>query len=176
MSDWPLSPIFPGWSPAIGTRSTAFAPGTTGGAAASATWPTANLAIFIPFTLSAPYTVTQMFLWNGATATGNFDLGIYDHVGTKLVSAGSTAQSGTSVIQVVNVTDTQLGPGLFYMALAMDGTSGTVARTAPARTAFCKILGMAQMASAFPLPTTATYATVANSFIPFFGFTDRSVM
>ena len=142
--------------------------------AASAAWPSANLAILIPFRLPAPLLVQRLFLLNGATASGNVDIGIYDVAGTRLVSTGSTAQSGTSAVQSVDVTDTPLAAGLFYLALAMDGTTGTVQRKTTSNVASCKALGMAQVASAFALPATVTFATCTNAFIPYFGLTARS--
>jgi hypothetical protein len=57
-----------------------------------------------------------MLVLNGATASGNMDVGIYDYAGTRLVSSGSTAQSGTSAFQDFDITDTLLGPGIFYLA------------------------------------------------------------
>lgn len=86
--------------------------------AASAAWPSANLAILVPFRLPAPLLVQRLFLLNGATASGNVDIGIYDVAGTRLLSTGSTAQSGTSAVQSVDVTDTPLAAGVFYLALA----------------------------------------------------------
>src|SRR5574343_386960 len=67
-------------------------------ALASATWSSANRALYSPFRLGCTINVTDMFVANGSTASGNLDLGIYDERGTRLVSSGSTAQSGTSVI------------------------------------------------------------------------------
>lgn len=142
----------------------------------SATWPAANRAIFVPFRTAVPILVRQLFNCNGATASGNIDVGIYDRVGTRLVSAGSTAQAGTSVLQVFNVTDTLIGPGQFYFAVALDNTTGTITRQAPPNVLQTRALGLVQMASAFPLPATATFATVANVHIPLCGLTTKTVV
>ena len=106
-----------------------------------------------------------MLTFNGSTASGNIDVGIYDLGGAKLVSIGSTAQAGTSAYQVFDITDTTLYPGQYYMAVAMDGTTGTLVRWSPGAQE-CRNLAMQQMASAFPLPATATFASVASSYIP----------
>ena len=69
------------------------------GAPASATWPSANLAIACPIYIDSYGTVVKLWTANGATASGNFDIGLYDESFNKLVSIGATAQSGTSTIQ-----------------------------------------------------------------------------
>ena len=144
-------------------------------AIASAAWPTANKALFIPFKLTRPITATQMFVYNGTTAQDNFDLGIYSVDGTRLVSAGATVQANASVIQVVNITDTLLGPGLFYMACAFEGTTSTVIRTTLTASKG-KIAGITEMANAYPLPAVATFATLTTSVLPIIGLTTRSVV
>lgn len=145
------------------------------GSMPSAVWPSANLAIFVPFRLPAPLTVQSLWVLNGATASGNIDVGIYDYTGTKLVSTGSTAQSGTNVVQSVGVTAV-LGAGLFYLALAMNNTTGTIARFAPANVGLVKAAGLAEAASAFPLPATTTLSTVSNAYMPLVGLSGRSVV
>jgi hypothetical protein len=141
----------------------------------STTYPTANLAIYMPFRLPTPTLIAQLFCSNGTAVSGNVDVGIYDEAGTRLVSSGSTAQAGTSTNQAFNITDMTIGPGLFYLAVAMDNTTGTLfATTASALN--LKFMGFAQEASAFPLPATATFATNAGTFMPIIGFTSRSVL
>src|ERR1044072_5106370 len=125
---------------------------TTGvSAPSSAVFPAANRALYVPFRLSDPITVVKMFVLNGATVSGNIDVGIYDAVGTRLVSKGSTAQAGTSAIQEFDITDTRLGPGLFYMAVAMDNGTATLFRKS-INNFFLRAAGMFQQASAFALP------------------------
>lgn len=135
--------------------------------AGSAVFPADNLALFVPFYVSVPVTVSKMYSYNGATASGNIDVGIYDVAGTKIVSKGSTAQSGTSAsaLQEYAVTATQFGPGTFYLAVAMDNHAGTLYRW-NLTTMLTSVVGMAQMATAFPLPPTATFATCGYGYIP----------
>lgn len=127
--------------------------------ATSGTWPVANKAVFYPFVLAEPGIVTGFFLLNGATVSGNVDMGLYLPNGTRLVSAGSTAQSGTSVIQIFNTTDMLLGPGLYYWALALDNTTGTTVRVA----AGGRGNGIYQQTTAFPLPSSATFAVFSGT-------------
>src|SRR5262245_15809191 len=89
---------------------------------ASSAWPSANLALFVPFRVSAPCVAYKMSTGFGTTASGNYDLGIYDAFGNRLVSTGTQAK-GASVEAILDITDTELGPGLYYMAQSADGTN-----------------------------------------------------
>ena len=138
----------------------------------STTWPTANKAFFLAWELLAPYTVRRLWVYNGAAVSGNLDVGLYSHDGTRLVSSGSTAQAGTNTLQLMDVTDVLLAPGLYYLALCLDNTTGAV-MSAPATLANAA-RGGAQMLTAFPLPTVATLATVSAGQRPHFGLTSRA--
>lgn len=136
-----------------------------GGINTSTAWPSANRAILIPFRLPRLMTAYQMSIGAGATATGNFDVGIYDAAGNRLVSSGSTAK-GNSVEHILNITDTPLGPGLYYMALAANGTNNYICSTVSSNAALLKAVGVRQASSAFALPSTVTFETVASNVIP----------
>jgi hypothetical protein len=126
-------------------------------APASAAWPTQYLAIYIPVRVKRRVVVRKLGIANGATASGNLDLGLYDAIGTRLVSAGSTAQSGTTTEQVIDITDTIIGPGLYYLAACMDGTTGTTARYAPTAPYLCSIGVLTEAVGSVTLPATATW-------------------
>lgn len=161
------------WRPALsvlGPESSVGA-GLIGGPA-SAAWPTANLAMFTPFRLREAYTVTALRWANGSTVAGtnHIDAGIYNAAGARLASIGSTVQTGTSVVQSANLgTPLVLPPGMYYLAIALDNNADHLFRSAPGTLFLQTMLGCAQMASAFPLPSTATLATVANAYIPIMG-------
>lgn len=144
----------------------------------SAVWPSANLAIFIPFRLAVPQIATRLFWSNGGTVSGNVDAGLYSEDGTRLISTGSTAQAGVSAIQTVDITDTLLGLGSFYLALAVDNVTATIARLVFSTAAANKVLGLAEQAAAFALPANATFATVGQAYIPLVGvlFAPRTVV
>lgn len=144
----------------------------TGGSPGSLAWPSANLALAVPVAVNFPVLVTKFYVYNGATAADNLDIGIYDAEWHRLVSTGSTAQVGISANQVVDVTDTWLLPGLYYLALAMDGTTGTVTRFSPDGRRG-RAIGAAQMGSALPLPATFVPAAWAQSTYPLFGALGR---
>ena len=148
--------------------------GSFGMAVGAGAYPVANLAIFTPFRISRPVTFSTMFAYNGATVSGNIDVGVYSADGTKIVSSGSVAQAGASSIQTFTVSATELDAGLFYFAISMDNTTATVNRHAPTVPAVVSFLGVAQMAAAFPLPATATFANASSGIAPLVGLTIRS--
>lgn len=123
----------------------------------AATWPTASMAIYVPIKVRRPVIVKKLAISNGATASGEVDLGIYNTAGTRLVSVGGSSQLGTSTEQVFDVTDTTLQPGIYYLAAVLDNTLGTVVADADAAP-LCASYGVLTEASAYPLPATATFA------------------
>lgn len=145
------------------------------GAPTSAAWSAANRALFIPFRLSRPITAVKMFVFNGTTVSGNLDVGIYNKDGVRLVSSGSVAQAGTSQVQVIDIADTFLDIGLFYMAMAMDNSTGHNFRRS-VNNILMRLTGCLQMASAFPLPATATFASISSSYVPTMGLTTRTTV
>lgn len=139
-------------------------------------WPSANKAYYIPISVFSKITVVKMLVINGGTVSGNIDVGIYDAGGARLVSSGSTAQTGTNVIQEFNITDITLSPGLYYLACAMDNTTGILEVWNP-NAAIMRSAGVCEQASAFALPSTATFAALSGTLrLPFIGATLRSVV
>lgn len=140
----------------------------------TAVWPAANKAIYVPFTLDEPVTVIKGFWYNGGVATGNVDIGIYDEAGARQVSMGSTVKAGANVIQEANIADTLLSAGRYYMGLSKDDTSSMFSIAPDVQV--LKTLGVAEQAAAFALPATATLATVTAGYLPFFGFSLRTLV
>jgi hypothetical protein len=139
---------------------------TTRASLASAVYTAASRAYYYPMHLDDFVTVTQMAIFNGATVSGNVDVGNYDVNGTRLVSSGSTAQAGASTIQTFDVADTALTPGDYYLAMAADNTTATYYCYKP-NAQWMEMLGIQMQATALPLPATATFATASAGFIPF---------
>lgn len=141
----------------------------------SATYPSANMAVFMPFAIAGPYLVRKVYWANGTAVAGNVDVGVYSWDGTRLFSAGSTAQAGTTAIQSVDITDYLLTPGSYYLALACSSLAATFFRISPG-TSMVQSWGMANQAAALPLPATATFATAAQPFVALFGITSGTVL
>ena len=98
----PLVTIYPWSLEAIGTD--LVAQGGALNASASAGWPSANGALLFPFTLTKQIIVLEVFVYNGATISGSFDVGVYSADGNKVFSSGAVAQSTASVIQSASVS------------------------------------------------------------------------
>lgn len=141
---------------------------TGGTTPASSTFPASNDALFVPMCIQQGVLVKRLFSINGGTASGNIDMGIYSKDGARIVSIGSTAQSGTNAPQFFDITDTFLGAGLYYLAVAMDNTTGTLFRANQSVTKQ-QAIGMAKATSAFALPASVTFAAVTGTFIPLIG-------
>lgn len=94
--------------------------------ASSVAWTANNKAYYYPFRMTDFGTALQLLFWVGATGTGNIDIGIYDAALNRIVSSGSTAMSATAnTVQEVNITDTVLPPGDYWIGVVCSTTSGT---------------------------------------------------
>lgn len=172
MSDWPdqfiIEPAPQGMTTFEGGDN--FAAGSLAAIArttlTSAVWPVADLAIYMGFQIHSIRTIYQLSWFNGSVASGNVDIGVYDVNLHLLTSAGGVAQSGTGVIQIADVTNVTIAPGNYFLAMSMDNITGTIERSAPTAITM-ESCGCAQQSSAYPLPSTATFATIANAYYPF---------
>lgn len=138
-------------------------------------WPAANDALFVPFTLPAYFLARRMIILNGSAVAGNVDAGIYTLDGARIVSSGAIAQAGTSAIQFLDITDTLLPPGRYYLAASC--SSGT------ARIRRCNItvirqqmMGVLRAASAHVLPASVTFASPNSPQIPIIGMEGMGVI
>lgn len=145
---------------------------------AGVAWPAANQAIYIPFVIYEPTVIKTLYTYNGGAVSGNADVGIYSEDGTRLTSTGSTALSGANTQQVYNIDDITLGPGRYYIALALNGTSSSIYfTTGLPRQHQMKMAGVKTETSAFPLPATATFSVYSSTLtLPLFGAATRTVV
>lgn len=144
-----------------------------GNTVASTAWPLANLALYVPLYINEPCTIYEVGIGTGATAGGNFDIGLYQMDGTKLQSTGTQARTA-SAWNAVNWTDLDVVAGWYYVAMSADGTNN-YSGIAPAA-GLCEALGIVEQTSAFTLPSPATISTrTTRAFIPAVVFSVRSV-
>lgn len=148
---------------------------TNSSTSASTAWLAANLGIFYPVIVEFPFLVRQMAWENGATASGNIDVGIYDENGTRLVSSGTTAQAGVSTIQVVDVTDTWLLPGLYYFGMSASAITVTILATTPGVQS-CRVSGIQENTAAFVLPSTVAFTASTRSWVNCIMASSRTVL
>jgi len=140
----------------------------------STAWGTANLALFIPFTITERHTYVRACVCNGATVAGNFDVGVYRGT-ARLFSTGTTAQAGVSQMQVVTGLSWTLDPGDYYLALATNSTTATFMCGNIASGGYgMAVTGGKQQTTAFVLPNPATLANYATVFVPLFGIFEKT--
>lgn len=119
-------------------------------------WPAVNQARYAPVIVETPMLIKKMAIQVSVTAAGNIDVGIYNEKGTRLVNAGTTAIGGAG-IQVLDVTDTWLDPGVYFLAMACSTiTTATFMTAAASSRQVAQATGMLQQATAIPLPSTMT--------------------
>lgn len=138
--------------------------------AASAVYPAANRALYYPIIIDQPVTVTQMWCHNGATVKGKVDLGIYDAAFNRIVNKGLTAQAGENTIQLLDIADTLLMPGLYYFAITSTSAEATFFRgTAAAVRQRAGGVSQKTLAGEEELPATVSTTAPASAFVPLFG-------
>lgn len=145
--------------------------GVSSTAPASTAWPSANLAFAAPFFLRQPTTFRSAFWANGATVAGNVDVGVYGWLFNLLGSTGAVAASGTSAIQKAALSASLYLPaGAYFLAMSCSSATNTNRRWGDTLIQQ-QHMGVVQMASAHPLPSTFTPASAAtlNGYTPLFG-------
>ena len=171
----------PGMAPAppmVGTsgpfEAVASRSGTGTSQMASGSYAATDAAFYHPVVVPVTCVVRRMWWANGSTvsASYNIDVGIYADAGRKpgrrLVSTGSTAQGTASVVQFVDVTDTVLPPGLYWLGMACSSSVATFFRQNTSQAV--NALLIFQQSSALPLPSTATPVEATEYMTYLFGF------
>jgi hypothetical protein len=163
---------------------TPFSPESIGGSTAlmqtgstSSTWPSANLAIYVPVTIPdrASFASLRAFFVNASAVAGNVDVGIYDEAWARIASTGAVAQAGTAVVQDLAALAAVLAPGRYYLAASCSSASATNYTLTGFVAGELAALGLAQQATAHPLPATATPVAYAQTILPSFGISSVAV-
>jgi len=136
-----------------------------------AAWPLASLAFYVPIQFNETVVIYQVGCGAGATAGGNFDIGLYTMAGAKIQTTGTTARTNSSW-NAVNWTDLTVGPGVYYAAMAADSTA--TYSSIPPVAGLAEAVGVCEEA-VYPLPATATLTRTTRAYIPNIAFTLRSV-
>lgn len=135
----------------------------------------ANVATMTPFVIAHPFLVRKVFWANGSTATtDNIDVGVYSDQFKLIVSGGGTLASGSNATQEVDVTDTLLQPGVYYLAFVQNGTTMTPILSNLSIAGY-RGLGCARMTSAYPLPSTFTPSAITVTRLPLCGIASRTL-
>jgi len=138
----------------------------------TAAWPTANLRLYVPFSLPWPYPVKRVFWANGSSAGSNWDFALHSIGGSLIYATGSTAGSGNTTSQFVTPSSMLLlPPGRYYMSLVCDATTANRVFLPTITVIDARMRGLLQEASAFTAPATMTGAQYAQTGIPLCGIT-----
>lgn len=129
----------------------------------SAVWPAANRALFVPVWINRQATVYKMS-FVVATQSGNYDIGLYDEFGHRLVRA--TAAVPVAGIAIADVADTVIGPGVYFLALNIDNVVASVRRLAIGALVTQLSGCMQQAVGALTLPDPFTLAAMASAYVP----------
>lgn len=142
----------------------------------SAAWPAANRALYIPFCVEQTCTAYKMG-FVVAVQAGNYDVGIYNENGVRLVSVGSTTVPVAGLASA-DIADTLLTPGTYFMAMICSTvTTLTVNRVTHINTPALTACGMQQEdLGATTLPANATFADMASTFVPFLAVVTKAVL
>jgi hypothetical protein len=176
MPDWPAAVQFPPRT--ITTESLSCGWGANNGGLGSfntaAVWPAANRAIYESFSVETTITVTGMML-NVSVQSGNLDVGIYDINAARLVSKGSTAVAVAGP-QLVDITDTELTPGVYFMAMCVDNVVASFNREGNTDIQTLRTCGVQEQAvGAVTLPNPATFANPSATYLPFLSLALKTV-
>lgn len=141
-------------------------------------WASSNTAVYIPFRIAFTTNFSSMFWMNGTAGTDSCDVGVYTFSGSKIVSTGGTLTSGALQPQIVSVTPTTLSPGLYYFAMARNGTTNTLYAVASIAGQVTRGFGIYVASTSYPLSSTVIFAgnTGQSPNIPFMGFTKQGVV
>jgi hypothetical protein len=140
--------------------------GYHGGLVQNAVIGAAGRGLICPIIVPAPVRVKRLFTHTGATLTANIDIGIYRQNLSLVVSTGAQPLAGASQLMFLDITDTDLPAGNYYLAISASTNTGQVGQISQPGV-FSPYIGCAQMATAHPLP--ATFVPARSSFIPFVG-------
>jgi hypothetical protein len=138
-------------------------------------WPLANLAMYVPVVLPFQATVYKMS-FIVVTASGNYDIGIYDESGHRLVSKGSTVVPAAG-IAVVDTADVTLGMGCYFLAMCIDNTTASIRQSGGLSSYHSRMCGLQeQSVGAVTLPNPATFATFSRGSVPLITAHFRSIV
>ena len=142
-----------------------------------AVYPTADLAFYIPFVLAKPITVVKLFCRNSSTVSGNVDIRLYSADGTALTASMQTAQTPINSSQEFDITDVVIGPGVFYIGIVLDNTTGILLRNlVTAELLAAAGVVQEQLGAGAALPNVATFAHCPGTYLPACGLTTRTVI
>jgi hypothetical protein len=133
-------------------------------------------AYYMPIRVPTGCVVRRLWWANGATAAGNVSLGIYASTangspGAKVIECGATAQGTILQVQFVDVTDTVIPPGLYWIAICASDAAATFMVSRPGLVRIDAALTYKEAGvTVGTLPATATPAMASTDSFYLCGF------
>ena len=162
--DWPPLPTITPWhAESVGFVFTRISPTSS----PVSTVFVQNLRHYVMFEISKPVTVTKVFVMIGATQNGNVDIAIHDAQLNLVQATGSTAMGTANAIQVIDWTDLNLLPGVYFMSVCSDSATGTGFANGASDELVLPMVEVFTQASAFtaPDPAVPIMSSVASPII-----------
>lgn len=127
-----------------------------------------------PVMVTEPYRVLRLWVLNGATTNGNWEVAIYSNNGAQLVTGGSVVQAGANLYQGRNI-DYTLGIGSYWIGLATSSATATFLGRAATLASARLIRDQTMYAmsvtagSAIPMPSSIVIGSNQAYSLPFYG-------
>lgn len=132
----------------------------------STPWPTANRALFLPFSLDTPGVIPSLAIANGSTIAGHVDAGVYNNELQRLASARGVKQFGNNSTQQLSFTQIDLTTGAYWLALVFDNAASTLLAMTGLASAAAEQIGLFEVPNAYPLPATVTPSAPTMAILP----------
>jgi hypothetical protein len=128
--------------------------------------PAADMAVYMPVLVKRLVVVRRLFAAVSGVA-GNVDIGIYSASGVRVVSTGLTAAASS---MAVDITDTTIAPGFYYLAFlgSTVSTLSIVSMTTAAPIPAAYGVLVEQMGAGGVLPASASWAVSATLPVRFY--------
>lgn len=137
-------------------------------APAAVAYPLANLALYVPFSVSETVTAYEGWVVTGTLTGDNFDIGIYSAAGVRLTSSGANVKTASVIQNTTAMTDQVLVPNTrYYMAFACNGTGNYFAGTHGF--GIYEAMGVLEATTSYVLPTNPTLSRTTRAYLPHFG-------
>lgn len=146
--------------------------GATG--AGDVTWPSANLAIYVPMYLPSPLQLQSLYWNNGTTVAGNVMMGIYNENGSQILETAVVAQSGSGAPQSVDFSSRALrfGTGRYWLGIVMSSATAQLKgwTNGTGITSINRMFGLSEESlGGTDLPAQMTFGSSARGLIPLLG-------
>ena len=134
---------------------------------ATGSWNAANRALYTPVIFPCDATLYALNARSNS-ATGNYDLGLYDPDMNRIASKGSTANAAAKI--TLTLPEVRVYAGYTYWQALVFSSTSSFYRSIVDDTLMAIAMGLAMEDSALPLPATMTPVLSTTTQIPLHSF------